>query len=216
MCPIGFYARQTQSSLFDFPWSYALIAPALLTFPVRYLHTPGPKQKENNSPSTIFPTFTSLLPSMLAESNGSPYGGGNAPKLRTACENCRQSKVKCNLSGKNVCTRCLRHGLQCQYGFANRSGKPKGSKNRATLRKLGQLQEDKPPIRGFRGNRIVPPVADREPRVPTEYPGHMGDSVMDDDVGKYLFPIMKDSNLYFLDMYDSGSTWTLGKPKKFW
>ncbi|KAJ5792883.1 uncharacterized protein N7503_008861 [Penicillium pulvis] len=119
---------------------------------------------------------------MLAESNGSPYGGGNAPKLRTACENCRQSKVKCNLSGKNVCTRCLRHGLQCQYGFANRSGKPKGSKNRATLRKLGQLQEDKPPIRGFRGNRIVPPVADREPRVPTEYPGHMGDSVMDDDI----------------------------------
>ncbi|KAJ5924791.1 hypothetical protein N7466_008978 [Penicillium verhagenii] len=122
---------------------------------------------------------------MLTESNDSPYAGGNAPKLRTACENCRQSKVKCNLSGKNVCTRCLRHGLQCQYGFANRSGKPKGSKNRATLRKLGQLQEEKPPIRGFRGNRIVPPpVAEREPRVPlgTEYPGHMIDPMMDDDI----------------------------------
>ncbi|KAJ5643739.1 uncharacterized protein N7484_006246 [Penicillium longicatenatum] len=119
---------------------------------------------------------------MLAESNGSPYAGDNAPKLRTACENCRQSKVKCNLSGKNVCTRCLRHGLQCQYGFANRSGKPKGSKNRATLRKLGQLQEDKPPIRGFRGNRIVPPVANRESRVATEYPSHMGDPMMDDDI----------------------------------
>ena len=107
-----------------------------------------------------------LLPiSMLAETNGSPYAGGDAPKLRTACENCRQSKVKCNLSGKNVCTRCLRHGLQCQYGFANRSGKPKGSKNRATLRKLGQLQEDKPPLRGFRGSRLVPPspMPDRDP-----------------------------------------------------
>ncbi|KAJ5728331.1 hypothetical protein N7493_004661 [Penicillium malachiteum] len=117
---------------------------------------------------------------MLAETNGSPYTGGDAPKLRTACENCRQSKVKCNLSGKNVCTRCLRHGLQCQYGFANRSGKPKGSKNRATLRKLGQLQEEKPP-RGFRGNRIVPPLTDREPRMPTNYTGHMTDPLMDDD-----------------------------------
>ena len=66
-----------------------------------------------------------------------------APKLRAACENCRQSKVKCNLSGKNTCIRCLRHGLHCRYRVANRSGKPKGSKNRATLRKLGQLQEEK-------------------------------------------------------------------------
>lgn len=77
---------------------------------------------------------------MLAEPNSK---GGHTPKLRTACENCRQSKVKCNLSGKNMCIRCLRHGLQCQYGFANRSGKPKGSKNRATLRKMGQLPEDR-------------------------------------------------------------------------
>lgn len=119
---------------------------------------------------------------MLAESNGGPYAGGDAPKLRTACENCRQSKVKCNLSGKNVCTRCLRHGLQCQYGFANRSGKPKGSKNRATLRKLGQLQDDKPPMRGFRGNRIVPPLPDREPLVSASYSSHLSDPLMDDDV----------------------------------
>ncbi|OJJ39189.1 hypothetical protein ASPWEDRAFT_104673 [Aspergillus wentii DTO 134E9] len=78
---------------------------------------------------------------MLAESNDMSPGGEEAPKLRTACENCRQSKVKCNLSNKDTCIRCLRHGLQCRYGFANRSGKPKGSKNRATLKKLGQLPE---------------------------------------------------------------------------
>ncbi|KAJ5104060.1 hypothetical protein N7532_004589 [Penicillium argentinense] len=119
---------------------------------------------------------------MLAESNDSPYAGGDAPKLRTACENCRQSKVKCNLSGKNVCTRCLRHGLQCQYGFANRSGKPKGSKNRATLRKLGQLQEDKPPIRGFRGSRLVPPMSDREPLPSVGYQTHITDPMLDDEV----------------------------------
>ncbi|KAF9889960.1 hypothetical protein FE257_006834 [Aspergillus nanangensis] len=79
---------------------------------------------------------------MLAESQNSS-GGGDPPKLRAACENCRQSKVKCNLGGKNACIRCLRHGLPCRYRVANRSGKPKGSKNRATLRKLGQLQNDK-------------------------------------------------------------------------
>ena len=79
---------------------------------------------------------------MPTESNHTG-NAADAPKLRAACENCRQSKVKCNLSGKNTCIRCLRHGLHCRYRVANRSGKPKGSKNRATLRKLGQLQEEK-------------------------------------------------------------------------
>ncbi|CAG8124639.1 unnamed protein product [Penicillium salamii] len=116
---------------------------------------------------------------MLAESNGNPYAG-DTPKLRTACENCRQSKVKCNLSGKSVCTRCLRHGLQCQYGYANRSGKPKGSKNRATLRKLGQLQEEKPAMRGFRNSRLVAPVADMD-SLGNNY-GHIPDPAPDEDV----------------------------------
>lgn len=122
--------------------------------------------------------------SMLAETNGSPYAGGDAPKLRTACENCRQSKVKCNPCGKNVCTRCLRHGLQCQYGFANRSGKPKGSKNRATLRKLGQLQEDKPPMRGFQDSRLAPPVPipDRDSTSAVGYSAHVADPLLDDEV----------------------------------
>lgn len=125
---------------------------------------------------------------MLTESNGSPYAGGDTPKLRTACENCRQSKVKCNLSGKSVCTRCLRHGLQCQYGFANRSGKPKGSKNRATLRKLGQLQEEKPTMRGFRGSRLVAPVADMDPLVGNSYGNHIPDPAIDDDVSFPFLP----------------------------
>ena len=121
---------------------------------------------------------------MLGSEVQGPYIGNDTPKLRTACENCRQSKVKCNLSGKNICTRCMRHGLQCQYGFANRSGKPKGSKNRATLRKLGQLQEDKPPMRGFRGSR-PPPAAGREP-LSDGYAGHIADTMMGDDVSLHL------------------------------
>lgn len=121
---------------------------------------------------------------MLAEPYGIPYPAGDAPKLRTACENCRQSKVKCNLSGKNACTRCLRHGLECQYGFANRSGKPKGSKNRATLRKLGQLQEEKPGCRlGSRQARG--PVANMEPLSPTAYTSRLSEP-LNDDVGPFL------------------------------
>ncbi|KAK1139612.1 hypothetical protein N8T08_000617 [Aspergillus melleus] len=85
---------------------------------------------------------------MLSEADQSTGSTGDTPKLRAACENCRQSKVKCNLGAKNTCIRCLRHGLSCRYRVANRSGKPKGSKNRATLRKLGQLPEDKPVLRG--------------------------------------------------------------------
>jgi hypothetical protein len=90
--------------------------------------------------------------------------------------------VKCNLSGKSVCTRCLRHGLQCQYGYANRSGKPKGSKNRATLRKLGQLQEEKPAMRGFRNSRLVAPVADME-SLGSSYGGHIPEPALDEEVG---------------------------------
>ncbi|KAF3386914.1 hypothetical protein F1880_001094 [Penicillium rolfsii] len=120
---------------------------------------------------------------MRADSIESQLSGGDAPKLRTACENCRQSKVKCNLSGDNACTRCLRNGLQCQYGFANRSGKPKGSKNRATLRKLGQLPEDKPATRSYRGTRLGSATVDREPLVTASYPGHMTESSINvDDV----------------------------------
>lgn len=76
---------------------------------------------------------------------------GDTPRLRAACENCRQSKVKCNLSGKSTCIRCLRHGLPCRYRLANRSGKPKGSKNRATLKRLGQLPDEKPVLRALKG-----------------------------------------------------------------
>ncbi|GIJ87679.1 hypothetical protein Asppvi_006589 [Aspergillus pseudoviridinutans] len=85
---------------------------------------------------------------------------GDTPRLRAACENCRQSKVKCNLSGKSTCIRCLRHGLPCRYRLANRSGKPKGSKNRATLKKLGELPDEKPILRALKGKHNPDTVMD--------------------------------------------------------
>lgn len=82
-----------------------------------------------------------------------------------------------------MCTRCLRNGLQCRYGFANRSGKPKGSKNRATLRKLGQLREEKSLVRGVRGGKPGASVADHEPLVTAGHPARKPEAILDDDVG---------------------------------
>ncbi|KAL2810645.1 3-oxoacyl-reductase [Aspergillus granulosus] len=105
-------------------------------------------------------------------------GSRETPKLRTACENCRQSKVKCNVSEKDTCIRCLRHGLPCRYRVANRSGKPKGSKNRSTLRKLDQLQENKPAaIPDYHpGSRRIEAIP--SPRLPDTPMGEMPDTPM--------------------------------------
>lgn len=114
------------------------------------------------------------------------------------------------MSGKNVCMRCLRHGLQCLYGFANRSGKPKGSKNRATLRKLGQLQENKPPMRGFRGSR-PPPVVDREP-LAGRHSGHIANAMVENDVSPFASGPMTSSEVYVRSgLLDPWSTGTLGE-----
>jgi hypothetical protein len=60
------------------------------------------------------------------------------PRYRAACDACRQSKVRC--SGGGVCIRCKKHDYKCRYSIAHRAGKPKGSKNKATLKKLENLQ----------------------------------------------------------------------------
>lgn len=59
-------------------------------------------------------------------------------KLRSACDACHQCKVKC--SGGSPCFRCTTKGLLCRYGYQNRAGKPKGSKNRKTLEREHQLR----------------------------------------------------------------------------
>lgn len=72
----------------------------------------------------------------------------NSPRLRSACDSCRQSKVKC--SGESTCSRCLKQDLPCHYSPANRAGKPKGSKNKTTIRRLEHLERLQ---RAFHSNR---------------------------------------------------------------
>ncbi|KAH8702196.1 hypothetical protein BGW36DRAFT_458949 [Talaromyces proteolyticus] len=59
-------------------------------------------------------------------------------KLRSACNCCHQAKVKC--SGGSPCFRCASKELSCCYGFQNRGGKPKGSKNRKTIARMQQMR----------------------------------------------------------------------------
>ncbi|KZF25223.1 hypothetical protein L228DRAFT_236345 [Xylona heveae TC161] len=60
-------------------------------------------------------------------------------KLRLACDNCHQAKVRC--SGERTCHRCLERDLDCRYSLATRAGKPKGSRNRKTLERLSRMRE---------------------------------------------------------------------------
>ncbi|RMJ26845.1 C6 transcription factor [Aspergillus sp. HF37] len=58
--------------------------------------------------------------------------------VSTPCLSIRACKVRC--SGGSPCFRCASKGLACRYGYQNRAGKPKGSKNRKTLESAHQLQ----------------------------------------------------------------------------
>jgi len=46
-----------------------------------------------------------------------------APKLRSSCENCGNSKVKCD-RGQPTCSRCISLQLTCAYGVSLKHGKP--------------------------------------------------------------------------------------------
>lgn len=45
------------------------------------------------------------------------------PKLRSSCDHCGNSKVKCD-KGQPECERCISHGLPCAYGVSRKMGKP--------------------------------------------------------------------------------------------
>jgi hypothetical protein len=52
-----------------------------------------------------------------------PALGASAPKLRTSCDNCGVTKVKCD-RGQPECGRCVALGLTCVYGLSRKFGKP--------------------------------------------------------------------------------------------
>ncbi|KAK4694500.1 C6 transcription factor GliZ, partial [Lecanoromycetidae sp. Uapishka_2] len=73
-----------------------------------------------------------MLRSHEQTTNKNPASAGK--KLRTACDVCHQSKMKC--SGGKPCSGCRDAGYDCSYSFSNRSGRPKGTKNKRTLERM--------------------------------------------------------------------------------
>ena len=59
-------------------------------------------------------------------------------KLRTACDRCHQSKMKC--SSTVPCVSCKTSREQCIYSASNRSGRPKGVKNKRTSEQMSDNQ----------------------------------------------------------------------------
>lgn len=60
-------------------------------------------------------------------------------KLRSACDNCHQGKVKC--SGGNPCEKCQKIGFECYYSTSNRIGRPKNTRNKKTMERIRRFQE---------------------------------------------------------------------------
>ncbi|KAI9042721.1 Zn(II)2Cys6 domain-containing transcription factor hasA [Aspergillus affinis] len=82
--------------------------------------------------------MTSALPFLTSPPKPPQDNPTHKQKLRSACDSCHQCKVKC--SGGSPCFRCASKGLSCRYGYQNRAGKPKGSKNRKTLERAHQMR----------------------------------------------------------------------------
>jgi hypothetical protein len=61
-----------------------------------------------------------------------------AKRLRSACDSCHHAKMRC--SGGVPCAGCSASKQQCCYSVPDRIGRPKGTKNKKTLRQSSQLQ----------------------------------------------------------------------------
>ena len=62
-------------------------------------------------------------------------------KLRSACDLCHETKVKC--SGGKPCNGCRGLGIECAFSVSSRIGRPKGTRNKATLERITRLQATK-------------------------------------------------------------------------
>ena len=76
----------------------------------------------------LSPKFTM---SNMNSSIEQPWSRQISTKIRSACDICHHSKIKCH--GGNPCEGCKRSGARCRYSQSNRVGRPKGVKNQRNL-----------------------------------------------------------------------------------
>ena len=65
------------------------------------------------------------------QSNMQGMSEASNEKLRSTCDSCALSKVRCNKQ-KPVCRRCMTSKLDCVYGQSQRKGKPASKRSRPT------------------------------------------------------------------------------------
>lgn len=80
------------------------------------------------------------------ESGRDLTGGSERPqkKLRSACDICHQTKVRC--SSDTPCRTCENLDIECVYSVSNRVGRPRGIKNKKTLNRLSKADESRSQI----------------------------------------------------------------------
>lgn len=95
------------------------------------------------SPAKIFAQVSSLRDTMPASREQTSNVRQAPKKLRSACDNCHQGKVKCS-GGQpgEKCEKCEKGGLSCVYSVSNRIGRPRNSRNDKTLERIRRSQQD--------------------------------------------------------------------------
>ena len=92
------------------------------------------------SPAKVLTSVTHLRDKMPASREQTSDARQAPKKLRAACDNCHQGKVKC--SGGHPCEKCEKGGLSCVYSVSNRIGRPRNSRNDKTLERIRRSQQD--------------------------------------------------------------------------
>lgn len=89
-------------------------------------------------------------------------------KLRSTCNNCAASKIKCSRE-KPTCTRCAKRGLACEYFETKRAGRKQGSRSTTTSNSANanfpsvaqtqiQIQDNhNPPMTAFDSEMLASP-----------------------------------------------------------
>lgn len=77
----------------------------------------------NWKPLRRSPSHAETIYTISSSSGSTPHQP--TKRLRTACDLCRQCRIKC--SGGSTCQRCASNGLKCNYGVSMRHGRTKAN-----------------------------------------------------------------------------------------
>lgn len=126
---------------------------------------------------------------------GDPTRKSGPPKLRSSCDRCGASKVKCD-RGQPECGRCVSHGLPCAYGVSRKMGKP--PRRPSVLRTMSN------PVAGQQGSSYSTASSsssvgempmELEPSALRSFSGHTWDPMDEDSHGNSILSFLNTEGL---------------------